>query len=77
MEDSHPAEQGMEQQLYGTRRAGRPKLRWWTVWPKMLEIWELVTGSKQHKIGKDGGDFWRKPRPNKGCNVTNYDVKYV
>jgi hypothetical protein len=27
------------------------------VWPKMLEIWELITGRKQHKIGKDGGDF--------------------
>jgi hypothetical protein len=28
MEDSDPAKQVMEQQLYGTRRAGRPKLRW-------------------------------------------------
>jgi hypothetical protein len=28
MEDSDSAKQAMEQQLYGTRRAGRPKLRW-------------------------------------------------
>jgi hypothetical protein len=28
MEDSDPAKQAMEQQLYGTRRAGGPKLRW-------------------------------------------------
>jgi hypothetical protein len=28
MEDSDPAKQTMEQYLYGTRRAGRPKLRW-------------------------------------------------
>jgi hypothetical protein len=27
MEDSDPAKQAMEQQLYGTQRAGRPKLR--------------------------------------------------
>jgi hypothetical protein len=27
MEDSDPAKQAMEQQLYGTRRAGRPKLK--------------------------------------------------
>jgi hypothetical protein len=48
MEDSDPAKQAMEQQLHGTRRAGRPK---------MLEIWELISGRKQHKIGKDQGDF--------------------
>jgi hypothetical protein len=28
MEHSDPAKQAMEQQLYGTRRAGRPKLIW-------------------------------------------------
>jgi hypothetical protein len=28
MEDSDLAKQAMEQQLYGTRRAVRPKLRW-------------------------------------------------
>jgi hypothetical protein len=28
----------------------------------MLEIWELITGRKQHKIVKDGGDFLRKSR---------------
>jgi hypothetical protein len=28
MEDSDPAMEAMEQQLCGTRRAGRPKLRW-------------------------------------------------
>jgi hypothetical protein len=28
MEDSNPAKQAMEQQLYGTRRTGRAKLRW-------------------------------------------------
>jgi hypothetical protein len=28
MEDSDPAKQAMKQQLYGIRRAGRPKLRW-------------------------------------------------
>jgi hypothetical protein len=37
----------------------------------MIEIWELITGRKQHKIGKDGGDFWRKPRLDKGCNATD------
>jgi hypothetical protein len=31
-----------------------PSRDWWTVWPKMLEIWELITRRKQHKIGKDG-----------------------
>jgi hypothetical protein len=43
----------------GLGRAGRPKLRWVdsVVWPKMLEIWELITERKQRKIGKDGGDF--------------------
>jgi hypothetical protein len=41
------------------------------VWPKILEIWELITGRKQHKIGKDGGDFKRKPRPNKSCSATD------
>jgi hypothetical protein len=73
MEDSDPAKQAMEQQLYGTRRAGRPKLRWWTVWPKILEILDLITGRKQHKIGKDGGDFYRKPRPDKGCSTSDDD----
>jgi hypothetical protein len=28
MEDSDPAKQTMDQQIYGTRTAGRPKLRW-------------------------------------------------
>jgi hypothetical protein len=28
MEDSDPAKQALEQQLYRTRGAGRPKLRW-------------------------------------------------
>jgi hypothetical protein len=28
MEDSDPVERAMEQQLYATRRAGSPKLRW-------------------------------------------------
>jgi hypothetical protein len=71
MEDSDPAEQAMEQQLYGTRRAGRPKLRW--VDSVMLEIWELIAGRQQHKIGKDGGDFLRKTRPDKGCSATDDD----
>jgi hypothetical protein len=39
----------------------------------MLEIWELITGRKQHKIGKDGGDFLRKPRPDNGCSATDDD----
>jgi hypothetical protein len=39
----------------------------------MLEIWELITGIKQHKIGKDGGDFLRKPRSGKGCSATEDD----
>jgi hypothetical protein len=39
----------------------------------MLEIWELITGRKQHKIGKDGGDFWPKRRPDKGCSATEDD----
>jgi hypothetical protein len=43
------------------------------VWPKMLELWELITGRKQHKIGKYGGDFLRKPRPDKGCSATDDD----
>jgi hypothetical protein len=38
----------------------------------MLQIWELITGRKQHKIGKDG-DFLRKPRPDKGCSATDDD----
>jgi hypothetical protein len=37
----------------------------------MLEMWELIIGRKQHKIGKDGGDFCRKPRPDKGCSETD------
>jgi hypothetical protein len=43
------------------------------MWPKMLEIWELITGRQQHKIGKHGGDFLRKPRPYKGCSTTDDD----
>jgi hypothetical protein len=39
----------------------------------MLEIWELITGRKQHKTGKDGGDFLRKPSPDKGCSTTDDD----
>jgi hypothetical protein len=39
----------------------------------MLEKWELIIGRKQHKIGKDGGDFLRKPRPDKGCNAIDDD----
>jgi hypothetical protein len=35
----------------------------------MIEIWELITERKQHKIGKDGGDFLQKPRPDKGCKI--------
>jgi hypothetical protein len=70
MEDSDPAKQAMEQQLYGTRRAGRPKLRW--VDSEMLEIWELITERQQHKIGKDGGEFLRKTRY-KGCSATDDD----
>jgi hypothetical protein len=38
----------------------------------MLDIWELITGRKQHKMGKDGGDFLRKSRPDNGCSAT-YD----
>jgi hypothetical protein len=37
----------------------------------MIEMWELVTRRKQHKIGKDGGDFLRKPRLDKGYNATD------
>jgi hypothetical protein len=37
----------------------------------MLEMWELITGRKQHKIGEDGGDFLRKPKPDKGCSATD------
>jgi hypothetical protein len=39
----------------------------------MLEIWELITGIKQHKIRKDGGDFLLKPRSEKGCGATDDD----
>jgi hypothetical protein len=39
----------------------------------MLEIWELITGRKQHKIGKDGEDFLRKPRPDKSCSAADDD----
>jgi hypothetical protein len=40
----------------------------------MLEILELITVRKQHKIGKDGGDFLWKPRPDKGCSeLSHYD----
>jgi hypothetical protein len=39
----------------------------------MLEIWELITGRQQHMIGKDGGNFLRKPRPDEGCNATGDD----
>jgi hypothetical protein len=39
----------------------------------MLEIWKLITGRKQHKIGKDGEDFLRKPRSYKGCSAINDD----
>jgi hypothetical protein len=42
----------------------------------MLEIWELITGRKQHKIGKDGGNFLRKPRPDKGCGATDDDLPF-
>jgi hypothetical protein len=38
---------------------------------EMLEIWELIIGRKQHNIEKDGGDFLRKPRPDKGCSATD------
>jgi hypothetical protein len=43
------------------------------VWPKLLEIWGLITERQQHKIGKDGGDFLRKPRPDKCCRATDDD----
>jgi hypothetical protein len=39
----------------------------------MLEIWELITGRKQHKAGKDGGDFLRKPRSYKCCSAIDDD----
>jgi hypothetical protein len=39
----------------------------------MLEILALITGRRQHKIGKDGGDFLRKLRPDKGCSTTDDD----
>jgi hypothetical protein len=39
---------------------------------KMLDIWELITG-RQQKTGKHGGDFLRKPRPDKGCSATDDD----
>jgi hypothetical protein len=41
----------------------------------MLEKWELIIGRKQHKIGKYGGDFLRKPRPDKGCNAIDDDSR--
>jgi hypothetical protein len=37
----------------------------------MIEICELITERKQQKIGKVGGDFLRKPRPDKGCSATD------
>jgi hypothetical protein len=40
----------------------------------MLEIWELITGKQQHRIGKDGGDFFRKTRPYKGCRATDDEL---
>jgi hypothetical protein len=43
----------------------------------MLELWELITGRKQHKIGKDGGHFWRKPRSDEGCSATDDDFHVV
>jgi hypothetical protein len=56
MEDSDPAKQVMELQLYGIRRDGRPKLRW--VDSVAQDARNMgITGRKQHKIGKDGGDF--------------------
>jgi hypothetical protein len=39
----------------------------------MIEIWELITGRQQHKIGKHGGDFLRRLRPYKGCSETDDD----
>jgi hypothetical protein len=72
MEDSDPAKQAMEQQLYGTRRAGSHKLGW--VDSVAQDARNMgMTGRKQHKIGKDGGDFLRKPRPDKGCSATDDD----
>jgi hypothetical protein len=32
-----------------------------------------ITGRQQHKRGKDGGNFLRKPRPYKGCSATDDD----
>jgi hypothetical protein len=32
-----------------------------------------IIGRKQHKTGKDGGDFLQKPRPDKGCCATDYE----
>jgi hypothetical protein len=43
----------------------------------MLEIWEFITGRQQHKVGKDGGDFFRKPRPDKGCSATDDNDEYI
>jgi hypothetical protein len=39
----------------------------------MPEIWELILGRKQHKTGKDGGDFLRMPRPDKSCSAPDDD----
>jgi hypothetical protein len=39
----------------------------------MLEIWELITGRNQYKIGKDGGDFQWKPRLDRGYSATDDD----
>jgi hypothetical protein len=57
LEDSDPAKQVLESQLYGTWKAGMPKLRWADGVAQDIKKLGTTIGRKQLRIKGGGGDF--------------------
>jgi len=53
----------------GNRRVGTPKLRWMGQLRKIWRIWAWGTGELCSRTGKSGGQFWKRLRFTKDCNI--------
>jgi hypothetical protein len=57
----------------GTRRAGRPKIRWEDGVDQDMTTLGSRTGGGSPSTGKKGQNFLRRPGPTKGCRANDDD----